>query len=304
MAVLAHDWKQVIGFEKELSWGSIAPGANIDWQRFYEDDDIFMGAEVVELTGTEETRNDVEYARGNYVFEGNTVTNLECVPDKMNVMLEALFGSISGSNPYSFTPGDDLPSMTVWKRVGEIYSAIVGCKVNALEFAFNVGTMKATMELRPRHVEYMDVGSFPARVHSNKRPFMFWGVVLNWGGSSTPIKEGTLRFDNQLPTDDFYSGSPYTAEHAEGVRQVTGSMTLRFETRALAEEFINIELEKSLSITITSPHGDTLVWTIPRIVKQAGWRVRKSENLFRVEMPWKAYADAAGNICTAVLTTV
>ena len=305
MAIVAQEWKQVIGFEKELAaWGTKALGTNVDWQRFYEDDDLWMGTEVIDLSGTEESRDDVEYARGNYVFQGNSITNIECVPDEMRQMLECLFGAETGSNPYTYVPGVSLTSMTVWKRAGEVYAAIVGSKINSMEFAFASGTMKVSLELRSKQIETMVSGDFPSRTHSNKKPFMFWGCVLTWGDSETSIKEGSLRFDNQLPTDDFYSGSPYTAEQAEGVRQITGSMTLKFETKALADEFVNIESEKALSITITSPHGDTLVFTIPRIVKMPGWRIRKSEGLFRVEMPWRAYKLGASAVITAVLTTV
>lgn len=307
MAIVAQEWKQVIGFEKELvAWGTKALGTNVDWQRFYENDDLWMGAEVIDLSGTEESRDDVEYARGNYVFQGNSITGIECVPDTMRQMLECLFGTEDDSaDPvFTYTPAVSLPSMTVWKRAGEVYAAIVGSKISSMEFAFSNGTMKVSLDLRSKQIELMDSGDFPARVHSNKKPFMFWGCVLTWGVTETPIKEGSLKFDNQLPTDDFYSGSPYTAEHAEGVRQITGSMTLKFETKALAEEFINIESEKALSITITSPHGDTVVWTIPRIVKMSGWSINKSEGLFRVQMPWRAYKSGASDVITAVLTIV
>lgn len=305
MAHTAQDWKKTIGFDKESSWGVKSDESAIEWQRFYEDDDIWFSRELVDLTGTEETRDRIEHADGQFVTEGNSISNIEFLPDTISTMLECLFGSVAGSNPYTYTPAAaSIPSFTLYKRAGEIYMAIVGCKIHAVEFAFNLGVLRASMEIRARHPESMTSVTFPSRTYSNKKPFMFWGFVLSYGGSNALIKEGTMRFQNTLPDSDFYSGSPYTYEHAEGVREIGGSMVLTFESVSQAEEFLS-HPDVALTITATSPHGDSIVFTLPRIMVEGGWRIRKTENLHRLERPWRAEAPADGSdIITAVLTTV
>lgn len=305
MANTAQDWKKVIGLEAEPSWAIRAPGTGIEWQRFYEDDDIWFSRELVDLTGSEETRDRVDHAEGEFVTEGNSISNIEFLPDTIRTMLKSLFGSESGSNPYTYTPAAaSIPSFTLWKRASEIYVAIVGCKIHSAEFAFNRGALKVTLDVKSREPQWLTSGTFPNRSYSEKKPFMFWGVILSYGESTQPVKEGTLKFQNSLPDDDFYSGSPYTYEHAEGVREIGGSMVLTFDSVTLAQEFLS-HPEKQLIITATSPHGDTLAFTLPRIIVEGGWRIRKSENLHRLERPWRAEAPIDGSdIITAVLTTV
>lgn len=305
MTHTAHEWKKELGFEAEDSWASEAAGDAVEWQRFYEDDDIWFTREIIDLTGTEGTRDKVEHALGNFVTEGNTISNIEILADTCRTLFKCLFGGEAGANPYTYTPANTLSSMTIWKRAGEIYVAVIGCKVHALEFAFNLGTMKATAEIRARHPVYKTALTFPSpRTYSNKKPFMFWGIVVSYGGSNILVKEGTLRFDNALPDNDFYSGSPYTYEHAEGVRDIRGTMVITFDSVTQAQDFLS-HPEKAMTITATSPHGDTLVWTLPRIVTEGGWRVSKSENLHRIERPWHAEAPTDGSdIITAVLTQI
>lgn len=301
----AQDWKRAIGFEEETTWGSKSAESAIEWQRFYEDDDIWFSRELVDLTGTEETRDRVEHADGEFIAEGNSVSNIEFLPDTIRTMLKCLFGEETGSNPYTYAPAAaSIPSFTLYKRAGEVYTAIVGNKIHAAEFAFNRGILRVSLELRSRHPESLTSVTFPNRSYSNKKPFMFWGLVLSYGGSNQLIKEGTLRFQNTLPDNDFYSGSPYTYEHAEGVREIGGSMTLTFDSIDQAEEFLS-HPDKALSITATSPHGDTLVFTLPRIMVEGGWRIAKTENLHRLERPWRAEVDSIGSdIISAVLTII
>jgi hypothetical protein len=297
-------WKRELGIAMELSaWGTRAAKTDpADFQRFFGAADTWMTAEIIDLTGTDSDRNPVDAAPGNFMLRGGRLADIEIVPDRARQLLEALFGDEAGSNPYTYTPATALPSFTIWRRAGDIYYAVVGCKVQSIAFAFGLGTLKMSVELRGKGVEPVTEGDFPTIVRSTKRPFMFWGLACEYpDGTPIPIKEGSLTFANAMPDSDYYSGSRYTHEHREGTREVTGAIRITFDSYDRLTAFYTAA-EKSLSLKATSPDGDTLEFTLPKIIHTADLDVSESENLYRLNMPFKAFKKTGEELITAVLT--
>lgn len=314
-----ESWKCEVGFEEQTSaWGTIAAGTIgvCEFFRFFEGHDLWMTPDLVDLTGTESTRDKVDYSPGTWQVRGRKINGIEILSDRVHHLLDGLFGSVSGAgtviSPYVFVPSDDaLPDYTIWLRTGDVYSAVVGAKIHSGEFTFESGTAKVSLEIRAKQIIEKASGDDPfpdvLANQSNKTPFMFWGAVVNYGtyGAEATIqaKSANITIENGLPENDMVSGERYTTEHTEGVRTVTGSFQLTFDSYDKITDFIASN-EKSLIITATNPDGDTLVFEIPRIVHTPDLSIEEVDNLWRITMPWEAYKKDTYDLVTATLSVI
>lgn len=315
----SESWKQEIGFEEQLvDWDTEAVGtiAQCEFFRFFEGHDIWMTPEIYDVTGTESTRDKVDYAPGVFTIRGRRITNIELVPDRMHHFLEALFGAASGAgtvgDPYILTPAAAaLPDYTIWMRCGDVYTSVVGTKVHSCEFTFESGILKASLEIRAKSVnkKLSSDNPFPgvAANHSNKQPFVFWGLTVQYGaygGEGTiQAKSASLVIENGLPDDDFVSGLRYTTEHTEGVRMVTGNFQVTFDNYTKLEAFI-ASAEKSLTFQAQNANLDTLKIEIPRVVHTPDVAIAESENLWRITMPFEAFKKDGVDLIKGTLWTV
>ena len=126
---------------------------------------------------------------------------------------------------------------------------------------------------------------------STTSPFDSFTGTINEGGSAIAVATSLeLNLDNGMETM-FVIGSNKTLEPSIGRSNVTGTMTVYFESKTMLEKFIN-ETESSLSFTLVDLDGNSYQITLPRIRYTGGQPDVSGEGPVTLSMPFQALLDS------------
>jgi hypothetical protein len=123
----------------------------------------------------------------------------------------------------------------------------------------------------------------------------FSGIVTEGGGASAVVTSISLNIDNGI-SQNYVVGSVDTIQPSRGKINVSGSMTVFYESKALLEKFQN-ETESALVFTLVM-NSQTYEFNLPRIVYTGGKPDVPDDQAISLTMPLQAIYDSteASNI--------
>ena len=123
----------------------------------------------------------------------------------------------------------------------------------------------------------------------------FSGIVTEGGGASAVVTSISPNIDNGI-SQNYVVGSVDTIKPSRGKINVSGSMTVFYESKALLEKFQN-ETESALVFTLVM-NSQTYQFDLPRIVYTGGKPDVPDDQAISLTMPFQAIYDAteASNI--------
>ncbi len=216
--------------------------------------------------------------------------------------------STTGSGPYTHIVkgGSALPvGLSVEKGFIDIAKYLVyrGLRVDALYLKFpQEGYITGTLNFLGRY-EGGGTGSgsgsgSPVSISASPTdesgiPFTSYDAVVQEGGSTIGIvTEAELEIKNNLQADGFVLGSDSRVSAVEGLRKVTGKLTILFEDMTYYNKFVN-GTESSVKFTMTQGSYSVEI-LIPKIVYSGGLQthVVDSPGPLHVTLPFEAKKDA------------
>ncbi len=215
--------------------------------------------------------------------------------------------STTGSGPYTHVikGGSAIPvGLSIEKGFKDVAKYLVyrGLRVDALSLKFpQKGYVTGSFNLLGRYEgggtgSGSGVGSGASinasPIDESESPFTSYEAVVQEGGSTIGIvTEAELEIRNNLQSDGFVLGSDSRASAVEGLREVTGNLTIFFEDLTYYNKFVN-GTESSLKFTMTQGSYSIEI-LIPKVlyVGSSSVAVEGPEPLL-VTLPFEARKDA------------
>lgn len=116
----------------------------------------------------------------------------------------------------------------------------------------------------------------------------FTGTITEGGGSIAVVTAINLSVDNGI-TPLYVIGSPDTIQPSRGKINITGSLTVLFESKTLLEKFQN-ETETDLVFSLVM-NSQTYQFDLPRIIYTGGQPDSSGEGAISLTMPFQAIYD-------------
>lgn len=233
------------GAKAESTWGTqvtpdvfipiVSESLGVDQPRL-ESNSIIAGRRVMDTT---------QFARGMRTVGGDIGMELPTNSAIARLLLEHMFGAVSGAGPYTYTPGE-LYGKGLTMQVGvpgvdgtvrpKTYS---GCKINTWEIAWTAGEIVTLgLGIIAKEEDTSTALTSASYAASAATPFIARQVTATIGGTSVCVKQGTLSGDNKLERR-WCSGSNVTSEPIEaGLRDYTGSLLLEFTDYTQYDRFV------------------------------------------------------------------
>ena len=177
-----------------------------------------------------------QWAIGNKMVGGDIGLELPTNSAIARLLLEHMMGTVSGTGPYTYTPGD-LYGKGLTIQVGKpgVDGTVrpftyEGCKINTWEIAWSAGEI-VTLGLGIIAEDEATGTALASASYATGAaiPFVFAGATATIAGSAVNVKQGTLAGDNKLGRR-FFAGSRLTAQPIQGaLREYTGTLQLEFE---------------------------------------------------------------------------
>ena len=229
-----------VGYGKEATAGTaVAPDRFLPASAFsFEDSDDYMLPEQI--------RGSRDYSvamAAPYNVSGSL--DMELIPHDIGTLLESAFCATVSSGAYAgggyehtFTPGDEDVSMTFESSAnGILVMRYAGCRVNTLEISGAFGeivTASFGLEGTNREVQ----GSESSPTYAAVDPFHFSGASVLVGGTENgTVKEFTFGVNNNIERIGTLRKTRSWKRMAQGMREVTLSLTLDFTDRAEYDRF-------------------------------------------------------------------
>lgn len=261
-----------IGYGKEATAGTaVAPDRFLPASAFsFEDSDDYMLPE--QIRGS---RDFSVAMAAPYNVSGSL--DMELIPHDIGSLLESAFCATVASGAYAgggyehtFTPGSEDVSMTFESSAnGILVMRYAGCRVNTLEIAGAFGeivTASFGLEGTGREVQ----GSESSPTYAAVDPFHFSGASVKVGGTENgTVKEFTFGVNNNIERIGTLRKTRSWKRMAQGMREVTLSLTLDFTDDAEYDRFVaGTTFEVQLHLeggTIAGAVKHTLHITIPAV---------------------------------------
>lgn len=292
---------------EETTWGTTpaSPVCRVlpfDSEGLATDVDTFSSARV---KAADRVITDIK--RGNKKIGGPIGFELD--PSFHRLFKHALgSASTTGSVPYTHVikGGSALPTgLSIEKGFTDISKYLVyrGLRVDALSLKFpQDGYVTGTFNFLGRYEgggtgsgsglgSGTSISTSPTNESGN--PLTSYDAVVQEGGSTIGIvTDAELGIKNNLQTDGFVLGNDSRVSAVEGLREVTGKLTILFEDLTYYNKFVN-GTESSLKFIMTQGNYSIEI-LIPRIVYAGSsfMAVERPESL-HVTLPFKAKKDAA-----------
>lgn len=265
---------------------------------FTESEAIYAGRNV--LTFNQQNSGNVAVA-GDIGLELNTLS--------LRPLLKAMFGTESGSGPYTYTPGD-LHGNSLTIQIGRpgVDGTVrpftyPGCKVASWEIACAAGEI-ATLGLTIMG-SVVDgttgVALATASYTSSQKAFKFSGATVTVAGTTVPVKQLTISGDNALEERRFL-GSQFTAEPIQtGLRSYTGSLQAEFTDLTLYNLYKN-NTETAIVATFVKGASQLVITMNVRIdgeTPNVG-----GKGIVEQPIPFTCLATAAGGADSTAITAV
>lgn len=294
-------------FCEETTWGTTptSPVCRVlpfDKEDLATDAGTFSSAKIKEAD-----RVVTDIKRGNKKIGGPI--NFELDPSFHRLFKHALgSASTTGSGPYThiIKGGSALPvGLSIEKGFTDLTKYLVyrGSRVDVLSLKFpEDGYVTGTFNFLGRY-EGGGTGSgsgsgsgasiSASPIDESENPFTSYEAVVEEGGSTIGIvTEAELEIRNNIQTDGFVLGDDSRVSAVEGLREVTGKLTILFEDMTHYNKFVN-GTESSVKFTMTQGSYSIEI-LIPRIVYAGTSSIAvKSSEPLHVTLPFKAKKDTA-----------
>ena len=217
-------------------------------------------------------------------IQNEVSTEMDVEPQSLGHFLLAGLGKVTttlnagfvGSFDHAFVPFNTLPSYTLESSDGVMHRTMAGSKLDSFTLSVEAGGDGVlTLETEWRVKSITDKASASVPAYTDKKPFAFHKTTVTWGGSTnTNLTSFELEVSNNLKDDQFaLTNSREVQSIDEGMREVSGSMEMRFKTKADYLDFMAGTTEV-LKITfdgdlIGSSVSDKLVIDLPRVLFDA-----------------------------------
>lgn len=257
---------------------------------------IFVVGEAVSISGFTNAGNN-----GAFTVLTSTASVLTVVED---VTVDEAAGNTVTIVSTVLKAGTGRRFFTVEKRFEDIatpeYHAFEGCEANTLSLDVAPDSIVAT--------NFGFVGQTAAAIRTaiisgatygdalTTEPMdSFSGTITEGGGAIAVVTAINLSIDNGI-TPLFVVGSAETIQPSRGRINITGTLTVFFESATLLEKFQN-ETESDLVFTLTM-NSQSYQFDLPRIVYTGGQPDVAGEGAITMQMPFQAIYDAteASNI--------
>ena len=223
----------------------------------------------IQVSGTKQSRGKIDSVIGAAVVGGD-LSDWEVRPDELDAVLEAAMGTKTGGPAPAaivFTLKDGvLPSMTVEETKADAFGMIhSGVKINEMAFSVGINTiLVANIGMVGRLTRTVALGALAAPTYTTKRPWIMHRGVLKRGAVEIKVFSWEMTLNNNLKAPNFTSGSLYSENHSEGVREVTGSFTMDTADKTQLDEVLG-STEATLEFTFTNG-TQTLLWEFPKVI--------------------------------------
>lgn len=118
----------------------------------------------------------------------------------------------------------------------------------------------------------------------------FTGTITEGGAPIAVVTSLELSLENGMESR-FVVGSRKTLEPSIGRSNVSGTLTVYFESKTMLEKFIN-ESDSSLEFSLVDLAGNSYVFTLPRIRYTGGQPDVSGEGSITLAMPFQALLDS------------
>lgn len=175
---------------------------------------------------------------------------LELYDQTVGGLFTAALGSVatSGADPYThtFTPGSTTgKSLTVQVGKPDISGTVTpftyaGCKVSGWSIDVTAGELaKMSLDLAAQSVTTgtaLAAASYDAAL----RPWSWADGALTIGGTAVPVSSASFSASNPMADARYFLGSDQRSEPLDnGLREITGEITVEFDGLAQYERFVN-----------------------------------------------------------------
>lgn len=250
---------------------------------------IFVVGENVSISGFTESGNN-----GTFEVAASTASVLTVVED---VTVDEAAGSTVTIVSAEVKAGTGRRSFTLERQFTDIatpeWHSFEGCEVNTLSldvapdaivtgvFGFIGQTAAAIREAIISGATYDDA-------YTTEPMDSFTGTITEGGGAIAVVTAVNLSIDNGI-TPLYVVGSPDTIQPSRGRINITGSLTVLFESKTLLEKFQN-ETESDLVFTLTM-NAQTYQFDLPRIIYTSGQPDMAGEGAISMTMAFQAIYD-------------
>jgi hypothetical protein len=208
-------------------------------------------------------------------------SEMDAEPQSLGHFLLAALGKVTsaanagfvGSFDHAFVPFNTLPSYTLEGSDGTMIRTMAGSKLDSLSLSVEAGGDGVlTLESEWRVKSIADKVSAATPAYTDKKPFAFHKVTVEKGGSANNnLTSFEMEINNNLKDDQFaLTNSREVQSIDEGMREVSGSLEMRFKNKADYTAFMS-GTSDSLKITfegdlIGGTVKDKLVIELPKIL--------------------------------------
>lgn len=235
-----------LGVGKETTYGTAVSAT-----KYYDilRESLRLRKTLIFDTDSVASREVLKSARGIEHVEGDIEMNLNS--QEIGHILLSLLGSVStsGTGPYThtFTPAEDLPSLTLRSILDAVTEKIIaGVVVDTFELTADVGKARVVVGVLGKSLTF-STPSTPT--FSAQEDFVGGEAIVTLAGTTKKPRRLTLRINNNL--EQIFVLGDYSMQKPKPKKlDVTGSFELDFESTTEYNDFLNMT-PKDLEITFT-----------------------------------------------------
>jgi hypothetical protein len=316
-----YGWNSTIGIAKETTFGTKA--TTTAYMEF-NSESLAQEIEELRIDSINCSRDYIKRVQTNESISGSIEAHLDVGSDAIvNIIRQAFGGTISSASitadsaahtldlgdmeSNAPTGGSDMKSLTIQKKVGGSWFDFVGCRVNQLTIAGNIG--------EPIMITADIVGKTASTssdsltcVYSDTIPLMFNGVTIQNADNAGSLTSGTvekftsfeLSLNNNIESGDEARelGSSVVSILPPIQRDITMTLTQRFDTTTAYDRFRNattlaFEILMTSSQTIGAAGSSTYSAkiTIPKVYHNGVIPTVDSKGIITHELPISAIKE-------------
>lgn len=202
-----------------------------------------------------------QWGRGLRTVGGDLGLELPTNSAIARLLLEHMFGNVTGSGPWTFTPGDLYgKGLTIQLGVPGVDGVVrpknySGAKINTWEIAWSAGEIVTLgLGIIAKEEDTVTGPTAASYAAGAATPFIARTVSATIGGTAVCVKQGTLSGDNKLERR-FCGGAAVTNEPiAVDRRDYSGSLQLEFTDYTQYDRFVG---GTTAAVTVTFATGGT-----------------------------------------------
>jgi len=244
-----------------------------------------------------------QWNSGNLTISGSIESEL--YTENMRTLLEHMLGTVTGTGPWTFTPGT-LQGKSFTMQVGKPSLSAVhpftyaGCKITGWEIALSAGEI-ATFGLDVVAQSETTATGLATASYPTILPYKFTHGTVNYNNAALDVKQITISGDSMLNTDRRYIGTQTIAEPIEeDRREFTGSMTVDFASLAIYNDFV-AHTEREIELVLNAGGGNTVTITMNCRI-DGSTPALSGRGLVEQDVPFTVIKETAGTGITIVVT--